>query len=70
MSASRPTHEALARRRADSFVASCTCGWIGRDRDDRRAATRDAREHEERAPIRERRRLAEVDPKIEAPGSS
>ena len=61
MSGFHPTHEALARRRADGFVASCSCGWIGRERDDRRAATRDAREHEERAPIRERRRLAEAE---------
>lgn len=63
-----PTHEALARRRAESFVAMCSCGWIGRERDDRRAATRDAREHEERAPIRERRRLAEADVEVDAPG--
>ncbi len=60
----RPTHEALAHRRGRGFVALCSCGWIGRDRTDRREATRDAREHEERAPIRERRRLA-----AEAPGS-
>ncbi|MGE0066927.1 MAG: hypothetical protein AB7T48_06190 [Solirubrobacterales bacterium] len=55
----RPTHEALAYRRGDGFLAMCTCGWIGRERLDRRAATRDAREHEERAPIREARRLAQ-----------
>jgi hypothetical protein len=60
MKGHRPTHEALARRRDDGFVAACTCGWIGRDRDDRRAASRDAREHEERAPIRELRRLRET----------
>ena len=65
MSSFHPTHEALARRRTDSFVATCSCGWIGRDRDDRRAATRDAREHEERAPIRERRRLAQAEPEVE-----
>ncbi len=55
----RPTHEALAYRRGAGFLAMCTCGWIGRERLDRRSATRDAREHEERAPIREARRLAE-----------
>jgi hypothetical protein len=64
----RPSHEALARRRAENFVATCTCGWIGREREDRRAATRDAREHEERAPIRELRSLArEPEEKVERP---
>jgi hypothetical protein len=55
----RPAHEALAHRRGDRHLALCSCGWIGRERTDRRAATRDAREHEERAPVKERRRLAE-----------
>jgi hypothetical protein len=55
----RPTHEALAYRRADGFIAICSCGWLGRERLDRRSASRDAREHEERAPIREARRLAQ-----------
>jgi hypothetical protein len=59
MSDYRPIHEALARRRAEGFVGMCCCGWIGRERPDRRAASRDAREHEERAPVRERRRLAD-----------
>jgi hypothetical protein len=58
MSENRPTHEALARRRAEGFVAACSCGWIGRERAGRRAASRDASEHEERAPIRELRRTA------------
>jgi hypothetical protein len=58
MSEQRPTHEALARRRAEGFVAACSCGWIGRERSDRRAASRDAGEHEERAPIRELRETA------------
>jgi len=62
----RPTHEALAYRRAERFVAICSCGWIGRERLDRRSASRDAREHEDRAPIREARRLAEAD----APGGA
>jgi hypothetical protein len=58
MSDHRPTHEALAHRRRDGFIAICSCGWIGRDRGERRAASRDAREHEERAPIRELRGTA------------
>ena len=58
MSEYRPTHEALARRRAEGFVAACSCGWIGRERAERRAASRDAGEHEERAPIRELSRTA------------
>jgi hypothetical protein len=61
MSDYRPTHEALARRRAEGFVAICCCGWIGRERQDRRSASRDAREHEERAPVRELRRLSSQD---------
>lgn len=56
MSDYRPTHEALARRRGEGFVALCCCGWIGRERSDRRAASHDAREHEDRVPIRESRR--------------
>jgi hypothetical protein len=58
MSDYRPAHEALARRRGEGFVALCSCGWIGRERGDRRAASRDVREHEDRAPLRESRRLA------------
>jgi hypothetical protein len=66
MSGYRPTHEALAQRRADGFVAVCSCGWFGRDRPDRRQASRDAREHEERAPIRESRRLKKAPEQGEA----
>jgi hypothetical protein len=58
MSEQRPTHEALARRHAEGFVAACSCGWIGRVRAGRRAASRDAREHEETAPLRELRQAA------------
>ncbi len=65
MSDYRPTHEALAYRRADGFLAMCSCGWIGRERLDRRSASRDAREHEERAPIREARRLRELSEKLD-----
>jgi len=57
MSEYRPDHEALARRRGEGFVALCCCGWIGRERSDRRSASRDAGEHEDRAPIRESRRV-------------
>jgi hypothetical protein len=59
MSDYRPKHEAIAHRRGDGFLAICCCGWIGRERSDRRSASRDAREHEERAPIKELRRLAD-----------
>jgi hypothetical protein len=70
MSDYRPTHEALARRHPQGFVAICCCGWIGRERSDRRSASRDAREHEERAPVRELRRLAkEPHPETERQGS-
>jgi hypothetical protein len=63
MSDYRPTHEALARRRGEGFVALCCCGWIGRERADRRSASRDAREHEDRAPVCESRRVGEeIDP--------
>jgi hypothetical protein len=58
MSNYHPAHEALAQRRADGFVAMCSCGWFGRERRDRRLASRDALEHEERAPIREARWIA------------
>lgn len=58
MSEHRPNHEALAQRRAEGFVAACSCGWIGRERAERRAASRDASEHEERAPLRELRGTA------------
>lgn len=53
-------HEALARRRGDGFLATCSCGWYGHDLRDRREATRAALEHEMRAAQkRERlRRLA------------
>jgi hypothetical protein len=70
MSDYRPNHEALARRRAEGFVAMCSCGWIGRERSDRRSASRDAREHEERAPVRELRRLAKAEPEGAADPSS
>lgn len=60
MSEYRPDHEALAHRRGERFIALCSCGWIGRERGEQRAATRDAREHEERAPIREARSLAQA----------
>ncbi len=52
-------HEALARRRGDGFVATCTCGWYGRDVRDRREATRAAHEHEMRA-AQKRERLRRI----------
>ena len=42
-------HEAVARRRGDGFIATCTCGWYGHEVPRRREATRAALEHEMRA---------------------
>jgi hypothetical protein len=50
----------MAKRRGEGFVATCSCGWIGRDRGERRSASRDALEHERRAPIKEWRRLESI----------
>lgn len=66
-----PHHDALARRRADGFVATCSCGWYGHDVRDRREATRAALEHEMRAAQKlERLRriaLAEQDAAVRPP---
>lgn len=52
-------HEALAHRRGDGFIATCSCGWYGHDLPDRREATRAALEHEMRA-AQKRERLQRI----------